>query len=64
MNSVKVNMELEASRQIVLHFFEDHRKEPRSNFIYYFNERFSGFVARIKIFRSKTLDYNQIDQLM
>lgn len=57
-------MELEASRQIVLHFFEDHRKEPGSNFIYHLNERFSGLVTRIKVFCSETLDYDQIDQLM
>ena len=47
MNSVKVNMELETSRQIVLHFFEDHREESGSYFINYLHERLSCLVARV-----------------
>lgn len=64
MNCVEVNVELETSRQIVLHLFEDHRKESGSYFIYHFYECFSRFITRIKILCPKTFDHDQVDQLV
>lgn len=64
MNCIEVNMELEASVQIVTHLLQYQSQETRTDLTNNLNQSFSCFFTSIQVLLPQTLYYNCVYELL